>query len=307
MPFGPIVVGDVFQCKLDECFGKIEQVITIADDIMIVGYKPDHSNHDKAFTTLLQTAKKCNVKLNYDKLQYKQNEFEFFGETYTTCSHKPSKDKIAAITSMPSPTNKKKVQSFIGMINYLAKFSTRFSELMEPIREVAKVKVPFNWGSEHQAVFIYMKKEIASAPLLAYYNPKKQTTLHTDASIKGLGACLLQDSKPVYFASKALTEAQKDYVVIELESLAVAWVMEKFHHFLYTSHFLLETDQKPLEAILSKSLNQATQRLQRILIRTFAYHFTVKYIPGGTNQLADCLSQLGGQKDTIKLPKLHVH
>ena len=93
----------------------------------------------------------------------------------------------------------------------------------------------------------------------------------------------------------------------EIESLAVAWTMEKFHHFLYTSHFILETDQKPLEAILSKSLNQATPRLQRILIRTFPYNFTVHYIPGATNQLADCLSRLGDQKDTIKLPKLHVY
>ena len=51
----------------------------------------------------------------------------------------------------------------------------------------------------------------------------------------------------------------------------------------------------------------ATPRLQRILIRTFTYHFTVKYIPGSINQLTDCLSQLDGQKDTIKLPKLHIH
>ena len=123
MPFGVTVAGDVFQCKLDECFGKIEQVIIIADDIMIVGYKPDHSDHDQAFITLLQTAKKCNVKLNYDKLQYKQKEVEFFGEAYITSGCKPSKDKVAAITYMPSPTNKKQVQYFIGMINYLAKFS----------------------------------------------------------------------------------------------------------------------------------------------------------------------------------------
>ena len=61
------------------------------------------------------------------------------------------------------------------------------------------------------------------------------------------------------------------------------------------------------EAILSKSLNRATPRLQQILIRTFAYHFTVRYIPGVKNQLADCLSWLGCQKDTIKLPKLHIH
>ena len=64
---------------------------------------------------------------------------------------------------------------------------------------------------------------------------------------------------------------------------------------------------KPLEAILSKSLNQATPRLQRILIRTFPYNFTVCYIPGVTNQLSDCLSQMGDQKDSIKLPKLQVY
>ena len=140
-----------------------------------------------------------------------------------------------------------------------------------------------------------MKKEISCAPMLAYYNPKKQTVLQTDASLKGFGACLLQEEKPVYFASKALTEAQNRYVAIKIESLAAAWAMEKFHHFLYASHFILETDQKLLEAILSNSLNLATPRIQQILIRTFAYHFTVRYIPGVTNQLADCLSWLGGQ------------
>ena len=103
-----------------------------------------------------------------------------------------------------------------------------------------------------------------------------------------MGACLLQDEKPVYFASKDLTEVQKGYVAIEIESLAVACVMEKFHHFLYVSHFILETDQKPLEDILSKRLNQATPRLQRILITTFPYHFSVCYIPGVMNQLANC-------------------
>ena len=74
MPFGSTVAGDVSQHKLDECFGKIEQVIIIADDIMIVGYKPHHSDHEQAFTTLLQTAKQCNVNV---KLQYKENEVEF--------------------------------------------------------------------------------------------------------------------------------------------------------------------------------------------------------------------------------------
>ena len=132
-----------------------------------------------------------------------------------------------------------------------------------------------------------MKQEMSGAPRLAYYNPKKQTVLQTDASIKGLGAYLLQKEKPVYFTSKALTETQKGYVAIEIGLPAVAWAIEKFHHLLYASHFILETDQKLLEAILSKSLNQATPRIKWILIMIFAYHFTIRYIPGVTNQLAD--------------------
>ena len=83
---------------------------------------------------------------------------------------------------------------------------------------------------------------------------------------RGLGACPLQEEKPVYFASKAFTEAQQGYLAIELELLAVAWAKEKFHYFLCASHFILETDQKPLEAILSKAINHNTPRLQRILI-----------------------------------------
>ena len=74
--------------------------------------------------------------------------------------------------------------------------------------------------------------------------------LQTDACIKGLGSFLLQEEKPVYFASKALTEAQKGYLITEIESLAVIWAMKKFHHFLYASHFILENNQKLLEAIL---------------------------------------------------------
>ena len=70
MPFGISVAGDVFQRKLDTIFGNLPQVACIADDIIVVGYKEDHSDHDEAFSKLLNTARKNNVKLNYDKLQY---------------------------------------------------------------------------------------------------------------------------------------------------------------------------------------------------------------------------------------------
>ena len=102
-------------------------------------------------------------------------KMKFLGENYTTSSHKPSKDNVAVITSMPSLTNKKQVKSFIGMIDYLAKFSTRLSELAEPIRELPNDRVPFNCKPEHQQAFVQMKKEMANDPILVYYN-------HTEAN-----------------------------------------------------------------------------------------------------------------------------
>ena len=167
---------------------------------MVVSKQPNHKDHDLALTMLLNTARECNVHLNYDKLQYKQKEVDFFGETYTVDAQKPAQRKINPIQEMPPPQCNKQVQSFIGMINYLSKFSARLSKLAKPIWELSKEKVPFNMGLEHYSAFHLIKKEIVAATILAYYNPNKPTILQTDTSCKGLGACLLQNEKPVYFA-----------------------------------------------------------------------------------------------------------
>ena len=111
MPFGITVAGNVFQRRLDQHFGQIEQVIVIADDIMVVGNQSNHRDHDVALTNLLATARKSNIRLNYDKLAYKKTEVEFFGETYTTNGCKPAQSKVTAIVEMPPPTSKKQVQS----------------------------------------------------------------------------------------------------------------------------------------------------------------------------------------------------
>ena len=89
---------------------------------MVVGNQPNQRDHDVALTNLLETARKSNIHLNYDKLAYKKTEVEFFGETYTTDGCKPAQSKVSAKLEMPPTTNKKQVQSFIGMVNYLSKF-----------------------------------------------------------------------------------------------------------------------------------------------------------------------------------------
>ena len=131
--------------------------------------------------------------------------------------------------------------------------------------------------------------------------------LQMDACTKGLGAVLLQDRCPMYFASKSLTTAQQNYVAIELEALAVSWAVQKFHHYLYGRPFMLQTDQKPLQAILSKSLVEATPHMQCLLLSTIPYDMTVEYIKGETNFIADCFSRALVLEDTIELPILQVN
>ena len=82
-------------------------MIVIAYDTMVVEKMQNRRDHDQALKTLLHTTRTCNVRLNYDKLQYKQSEVEFFGETYTADGCKPLQCKGKAIVDMPAPNCKK--------------------------------------------------------------------------------------------------------------------------------------------------------------------------------------------------------
>ena len=136
-------------------------------------------------------------------------------------------------------------------------------------------------------------------------------TLQTDASKKDLGAVLLQNSKPVMFASRALTGSEKNYQNLERECLAMIWGMEKFHYFLYGKEFTLETDQKPLVLIYRKHMVEISPRNQRLIVRSFPYQpFNVQYRKGVEIPLADALSRVTPtpvEEDGIQLPIVAVN
>ena len=145
--------------------------------------------------------------------------------------------KVKAITEMSKPTTLKDLQTFLGMVQYLGKFSPRIVEIAELLRDFTKKHAPYAWGSEHNHTFNSIKQVIVQAPILRYYDLKKETVLQAHDSIKGLGTCLLQDRHPFYFASKSLQDAEHGYVTIELEALVVTWTMKNFiisymHHIL---------------------------------------------------------------------------
>ena len=177
MPFRATVAGDIFQRKLDSIFLNLDNVMIIADDIMVIGYQEDEWSHDKAFTQLLETAKNNNIKLNFDKIQYKQEEVEFFGKTYMKQGCKPSDAKDKDITEIPKPTTLKDLQTFLGMVQYLSKFSARLAEIAEPLGDLTKKHVLYAWGPEHNQAFNNMKRETVQASILKYYDPKKETVM----------------------------------------------------------------------------------------------------------------------------------
>ena len=80
---------------------------------------------------------------------------------------------------------------------------------------------------------------MTQAPLLEYCNPGEELTVQCDASDKGLGAALMQNGKPVAFASRAFTDPETCYAQIEKEMLAVVYALQKFDQYvcclLYTS------------------------------------------------------------------------
>ena len=110
-----------------------------------------------------------------------------------------------------------------------------------------------------------------------------QFTLQVDASQVGLhSVLLLEDSqgrtRPVTYASKALTASDTRYANVEREMLAVALGCIRFHHYLYGRKFVCQIDHKPLETIHVKHLSAASPRLHRLLLKLQPYDVAIKYV-----------------------------
>ena len=130
--------------------------------------------------------------------------------------------------------------------------------------------------------------------LLAYYDRKKPVVLQSDYSENGLGVALVQEGRPVRFASKSLSDNESEYAPIEGEMLGVVYGIKKFHQYLYGRRFIVECDQRPLHHIHRKNLSLAPPRLRGMLRSVADYDFTIQHRPGKEMVLPDALSRLSG-------------
>ena len=141
--------------------------------------------------------------------------------------------------------------------------------MTKPLRELLSSKTWWLWGRTQDRAFGKVKDELCSRRVLAIYNPNRETKVSADASSFGLGAVLLQKDdnegwRPVYYASRSLSETECRYAQIEKEALAATWACEKFSDYIIGLNFTIETDHKPLVPLLGKkSLSDLPPRILR--------------------------------------------
>ncbi len=290
LPFGLAVSQDIFQQHMDRIIEQCDGVRGISDDIIVYG--TTEAEHDARLLKFMRIAKKEGLRLNSNKCVIKAQQISFFGRLYTSHGLLPDPKKIEDISQMPVPQDKLDLQRFLGMVNFISPHLPHISQLVSPLRDLTKTSIPWLWQEDHQAIFEKVKQLVSTNICLQYYNPSIDVQLEVDASIKGLGATLVQHGQPVAYASKALTPTQANYSNIERECLAVVYGIQHFHHYLYGRHFTVISDHKPLEVILHKPLHCAPPRIQRMMTKIQGYDYTVKYVAGSKLVVADTLSRL---------------
>ena len=303
LPFGIKSAPEVFQRYMTEMLEGIPGAEPIAgaivDDILIWGSSIDQ--HDARLRQVLNRAREFGLKLNSKKCQVRKDQVPYVGHLLTSDGLKPDPEKVRAVEAMQPPRNVKELRTFLGFIQYLGKFLPNLAAESAPLRQLLEKEVVWHWNKEQQQSFKTLKHMVTKSPVLGYYNPNKPVTLTVDASANGLGAVLLQENKPIAYASRALTVAQQKYAQIEKELLAIVYACQKFHQYVYGRTVHMESDHKPLERILAQNLHQAPPRLQKMMMSLQRYDLKVIYKPGNEMQLADTLSRhyLPETKETL--------
>ena len=204
---------------------------------------------------------------------------------------KLSPDKLSAILNMPNPTNPAELETLLCMITYLTSFKKNLSAITSPMRALLRKDVEFSWGNEQSEAFHKVKTTLTQSPVLSYYDPGKPVQLQVDSSSKGLGVCCMQDSKPIAYTSKTLTPMELAYAQIEKEMLAILFGCTRFKHYIYGRRTMVESNCKPIEAIMKQPLCSAPPRLQRMLLLLLHYDIEVVHCKGKNIPLGDALSR----------------
>ena len=236
--------------------------------------------------------------MNKEKRSFKQSEISFLGQIIGANGVRADPQKVQAIIDLPQPQDVSEMRRVLGVISQLGKFIPDLATVTDPLRALLKDKAAWLWGPAQGDAFSKFKTLLTSNKTLKLYDPSLCTKVMADSSSYGLGAVLSQKSDdgtchPVAYASRSLSSTEKRYAQVEKEAPASAWACNCFEDYLIGLKFILETDHKPLVALLgTKSLDELPACIQRMRMRLTRFRYAVVHVPGKELYTADTLEPL---------------
>lgn len=298
LPFGVSAAPGIFQRTMETLLKGCPGVSIYIDDILVTGatYKEHLENLNRVLERLVQ----ANLKLNLIKCAFMLLSVKYLGHIIDQFGLHPTGEKVKAVQELPAPRNLSELRALLGITNYYGKFLPNLSTRLEPLYRLLKKHTTWRWGESQRKAFQDAKEALQDNTLLVHYDSSRELVLACDASPHGLGAVLshtMDDGteRPVAYASRTLSDAEKRYSQLEKEGLAVVFAVKKFHNYLYGRKFYIESDHQPLSYLFDSTKQispMASARIQRWALTLSAYRYQIRYKAGKSIGNADALSRL---------------
>ena len=228
-----------------------------------------------------------------------RNKLEVLGFVIDKNGLHKAKSKINAMVNAPQPKNSKELASFLGLINFYARFLENRSEYPKPLYELAN-KEKYEWNEKCTKSFEWVKNELISPKVLANYDPKEKIVLARDVLDYGLFAILSHrykngEEKPKAYASKKIAKHELNRKILDKEAMGITFGFKRFYQFIFGKVIILKTDNKALGLILGarKGIPQtADNRFQRWAYYLSGFKYEIEHIKSEANTNCYALSRL---------------
>ena len=297
MPFGMKNAPATFQRMVNKLVRDIDGCEGYIDDVVI--FSDNWSDHIRQIERFFQIMREAKLTINLMKSEFGKATVKYLGHIVGQGQVRPLDAKIQTIVKYPIPTSRKELARFLGMAGYYRNFCLNFSEIAAPLTNLLSKKVKFVWTDDCQMAFDKVKLLLQKSPVLRSPDYEKPFKLIIDSSDVGTGSVLVQEASdgldhPVSYFSKKFLKYQKNYSVVEKETLGLVLALEHFDVYLGSTPFKIKvyTDHNPLTFL--KTMKNKNQRLVRWSLALQEYNLEIQHIPGSENVVADALSRCIG-------------
>ena len=297
MPFGMKNAPATFQRMVNKLVRDIDGCEGYIDDVVI--FSDNWSDHIRQIKRFFQIMREAKLTINLMKSEFGKATVKYLGHIVGQGQVRPLDAKIQTIVKYPIPTSRKELARFLGMAGYYRNFCLNFSEIAAPLTNLLSKKVKFVWTDDCQLAFDKVKLLLQKSPVLKSPDYEKPFKLIIDSSDVGTGSVLVQEASdgldhPVSYFSKKFLKYQKNYSVVEKETLGLVLALEHFDVYLGSTPFKIKvyTDHNPLTFL--KTMKNKNQRLVRWSLALQEYNLEIQHIPGSENVVADALSRCIG-------------